>query len=39
MGIRLCDYMDVNEKFDRVVHVGMFEHVGYRNHREHFDVK
>jgi cyclopropane-fatty-acyl-phospholipid synthase len=27
--IRLMDYRDLEEKFDRVVSVGMFEHVGY----------
>lgn len=37
--IRLCDYRDVNEKFDRIVSVGMFEHVGFRNYREYFEVK
>ena len=26
--IRLQDYRDLNEQFDRVVSVGMFEHVG-----------
>ncbi len=30
--IRLRDYRDVNEKFDRIVSVGMFEHVGYKNY-------
>ena len=25
---RLCDYREVKEKFDRIVSVGMFEHVG-----------
>ena len=30
--IRLQDYRDINEKFDRVVSVGMFEHVGHRNY-------
>ena len=25
---RLCDYREVEEKFDRIVSVGMFEHVG-----------
>jgi len=29
--IRLQDYRDVNEKFDRVTSVGMFEHVGLKN--------
>jgi len=27
---RLIDYRDVNEKFDRIVSVGMIEHVGYK---------
>ncbi|ODM97097.1 Cyclopropane-fatty-acyl-phospholipid synthase [Orchesella cincta] len=35
---RLCDYRDLNEKFDRIVSVGMFEHVGYRNYRTFFEV-
>jgi len=35
---RLQDYRDVNEKFDRVVSVGMIEHVGYRNYRDYFKV-
>lgn len=30
--IRLCDYRDINEKFDRIVSVGMFEHVGHLNY-------
>lgn len=30
--IRLQDYRDVNEKFDCIVSVGMFEHVGYKNY-------
>jgi cyclopropane fatty-acyl-phospholipid synthase-like methyltransferase len=28
IGFRLQDYRDVPEKFDRIVSVGMFEHVG-----------
>lgn len=35
---RLQDYRDVNEKFDRVVSVGMFEHVGRRNYRTYMKV-
>lgn len=31
--IRNCDYRDMNEQFDRIVSVGMFEHVGCRNYR------
>ncbi len=30
--IRLKDYRDINEKFDRIVSVGMFEHVGHKNY-------
>lgn len=33
VAIVLQDYRDLNEKFDRVVSVGMFEHVGYKNYR------
>ena len=36
--IRLQDYREVNEKYDRIVSVGMIEHVGYRNYREYFKV-
>jgi cyclopropane-fatty-acyl-phospholipid synthase len=31
--IRLQDYRDLNESFDRIVSVGMMEHVGYKNYR------
>jgi cyclopropane-fatty-acyl-phospholipid synthase len=34
--IRLQDYRDVQGSFDRIVSVGMFEHVGPRNYREYF---
>ncbi len=30
--IRLQDYRDLHETFDRIVSVGMFEHVGYKNY-------
>lgn len=30
--IRFQDYRDVNEKFDRIVSLGMFEHVGHKNY-------
>lgn len=33
--IRLQDYRDVSEKFDRLVSIGMFEHVGKRNYPEY----
>jgi cyclopropane-fatty-acyl-phospholipid synthase len=29
---RLLDYRDIDERFDRVVSIGMFEHVGHRHH-------
>lgn len=35
---KLMDYRDLNGKFDRIVSVGMIEHVGYRNYREYFKV-
>ncbi len=36
--IRLQDYRDLKEKFDCVVSVGMFEHVGYKNYRRFMKV-
>ncbi|MFA6160623.1 MAG: cyclopropane fatty acyl phospholipid synthase [Patescibacteria group bacterium] len=36
--IRLQDYRDVNEKFDHIVSLGMFEHVGVKNYRTYFEV-
>ncbi len=35
---RLVDYRDINEKFDRIVSVGMREHVGYRNYMNYFEI-
>ena len=35
---RFQDYRDLNEKFDRIVSVGMIEHVGYKNYRMFFEV-
>lgn len=34
----LMDYRDVKGSFDRIVSVGMIEHVGYRNYRKFFEV-
>jgi cyclopropane-fatty-acyl-phospholipid synthase len=31
--IRLQDYRDIDGKYDHIVSVGMFEHVGFRNYR------
>jgi cyclopropane-fatty-acyl-phospholipid synthase len=36
--IRLQDYRDVNEKFDAIVSIGMFEHVGYKNYRTYMKI-
>lgn len=35
---RLQDYRDVDEKFDRIVSVGMFEHVGHKNYRTYMKM-
>ncbi len=34
----LKDYREMTEKFDRIASVGMFEHVGRKNHREYMEV-
>jgi cyclopropane-fatty-acyl-phospholipid synthase len=34
----LCDYRDVKGTFDRIVSVGMFEHVGEPNYQQYFDT-
>jgi cyclopropane-fatty-acyl-phospholipid synthase len=36
--IHLMDYRDLNEKYDRIVSVGMFEHVGYKNYKTFFET-
>ncbi len=33
--IRVQDYRDLSGTFDRIVSIGMFEHVGYKNYREY----
>ncbi|SFU02970.1 cyclopropane fatty acyl phospholipid synthase [Halomonas saccharevitans] len=35
---RLKDYRDETEQFDRIVSIGMFEHVGRKNYRTYMDV-
>jgi len=35
---RLIDYRDIYEKFDRIVSVGMIEHVGFKNYKAFFEV-
>lgn len=36
--IRFQDYRDIHEKFDRIVSLGMFEHVGYLNQRKYMQI-
>jgi cyclopropane-fatty-acyl-phospholipid synthase len=36
--IRLQDYRELDEPFDRVYSIGMFEHVGVKNHKMYMDV-
>jgi len=36
VNFRLTDYRNVDEVFDRIVSVGMFEHVGVPHYREYF---
>jgi cyclopropane-fatty-acyl-phospholipid synthase len=36
--IRMQDYRDLAEPFDRILSIGMFEHVGVRNYATYFDI-
>ena len=36
--IQLMDYRDLNDKYDRIISVGMFEHVGYKNYKTFFEI-
>jgi len=36
--IRLQDYRQLDESFDRIFSIGMFEHVGYKNYAKFFQV-
>ncbi len=36
--IRLQDYRELDETFDAVYSIGMFEHVGHKNYRSYFEV-
>lgn len=36
--IRLQDYRDLHERFDHIVSLGMFEHVGWKNYRTYMQV-
>jgi cyclopropane-fatty-acyl-phospholipid synthase len=33
-----CDYRSIDGHFDKIVSVGMFEHVGYKNYRTYMEV-
>lgn len=35
---RLMDYRELDEPFDHITSVGMFEHVGHKNYRTYFEV-
>jgi cyclopropane-fatty-acyl-phospholipid synthase len=34
---RLMDYQALDDKFDRIISIGMFEHVGYKNYRAYME--
>ncbi len=36
--VELIDYRDIDRRFDRVVSIGMFEHVGYRHYRTYMET-
>jgi cyclopropane-fatty-acyl-phospholipid synthase len=36
--IRLRDYRELDQPFDHIFSLGMFEHVGFRNYRRYFEV-
>jgi cyclopropane-fatty-acyl-phospholipid synthase len=36
--IRMQDYRDINESFDHIISLGMFEHVGHKNFQTYFNV-
>lgn len=38
VSIELMDYRNLNDKFDKIVSVGMFEHVGPKNYATYFDT-
>ncbi|OGI62442.1 cyclopropane-fatty-acyl-phospholipid synthase [Candidatus Nomurabacteria bacterium RIFCSPHIGHO2_01_FULL_40_12] len=38
VNIELLDYRDISQNFDKIVSVGMFEHVGYKNYRKMLEI-
>ena len=38
VSFKLKDYRELNTQYDRIVSIGMFEHVGYKNYKEYMEV-
>ncbi len=38
VSFELKDYRKLNTQYDRIVSIGMFEHVGYKNYKEYMEV-
>ena len=36
--IRVCDYREITGTYDRIVSLGMFEHVGHKNYRTFMEI-
>ncbi len=36
--IKILDYRDLNENFDCIISIGMFEHVGFKNYRHYMQI-
>ena len=36
--IELMDYRDISQQFDKIVSIGMFEHVGYKNYKKMLQI-
>jgi cyclopropane-fatty-acyl-phospholipid synthase len=36
--IEVLDYRDISSQFDKIVSIGMFEHVGYKNYRKMMEI-
>ena len=38
VSFELKDYRELNTQYDRIVSIGMFEHVGYKNYKQYMEV-
>jgi cyclopropane-fatty-acyl-phospholipid synthase len=38
VSIELMDYRELNDQYDCIVSIGMFEHVGYQNYKQYMEV-